>query len=62
MTMNGVLDVLMTLVFFVPMAAMVAMSVAFYRDDRYTCQPPMPVSPKPVVDEPETYEELREAA
>ena len=62
MTMNGVLDLLMTLVFFVPMAAMVAMSVAFYRDARYTRQPPAPMSPTPVVDQPEPCEDLRKAA
>ena len=60
--MNGVLDVLMTLVFFAPMAAMVAVALACYRDERYTLQPRAPrivIDPAPV--EEEAYE-LRQAA
>lgn len=60
--MNGVLDVLMTLVFFAPMAAMVAVALACYRDERYTRQPPagrIAHDPAPVQEE--AYE-LRKAA
>jgi len=71
--MNGVLDLLMSLVFFAPMAAIVAMNLALYRDERYTLQlsdypnklgnPAAPMLPR--TDDPASAEEayeLRKAA
>lgn len=64
--MNGVLDILMTLVFFAPMAAMVAMALACYRDERYTLQPQAPRTitrgPAPAEEAEEEAYELRKAA
>ena len=60
--MNGVLDVLIGLVFFAPMAAMVATALACYRDERYTLQPQAPrivLDPAPMR---EAAYELRKAA
>jgi hypothetical protein len=56
-------ELLMTLAFFAPMAAMVAMALACYRDERYTLQPRAPriVTRDPSPVEEEAYE-LRKAA
>jgi hypothetical protein len=55
-------ELLMTLVFFAPMAAMVATALACYRDERYTLQPQAPrIAHDPAPAEEAAYE-LRKAA
>jgi hypothetical protein len=55
-------ELLMTLVFFAPMAAMVATALACYRDERYTLQPQAPrIAHDPAPVEEAAYE-LRKAA
>lgn len=44
--MNGTFEILVTLAFFVPMAAMVALNLALYAAERYTRQPPAPRLPR----------------
>lgn len=40
--MNGTFEILVTLAFFIPMAATVALNLALYAGERYTLQPPAP--------------------
>ena len=47
--MNNAIELLMLLVFFVPMAAMVLLNLAHYREARYVAQPPAPVKPAAAV-------------
>ena len=56
-------DSLVFLVFFAPLALMVAMNLVLYRAERYTVNPPMPRRPEPAPMVPETpgYD-LRKAA
>jgi hypothetical protein len=59
----NVFDTLVSLVFFAPLALMVAMNLVMYREERYTVRPPMPRRPAPAPRVPEAPEyDLRKAA
>ena len=59
----NVFDSLVFLVFFAPLALMVALNLVTYREERYTVHPPMPRRPAPTPVEPEAPEyDLRKAA
>lgn len=55
--MNNTFEILVLLVFFVPVALMVVMNLLAYREARYVSQPPAPMMPpaaaaKPLAAEP----------
>jgi hypothetical protein len=55
--MNNAVELLMLLVFFVPIGAMVLLNLAMYREARYVAQPPAPAMSATAATKPAIAEE-----